>query len=185
MEPKKMMGFEAPGDQRVPVSVRDWTAMKLAAWKARFAFENIALKAIATIGRCRHEKNCPGATEETAPCFAGCPDREMRMDALVILNNARVFTPVNANQPYEPYFAPSREKYSETLSQLGAAEVERDALRGMLRSMGVEPPAPPENKEPARLEQKKNVEWSTEEDLEEEETPPTEEGTEEDNEIRP
>ncbi len=177
MESKKMMGFETPNDQRVPVSVRDWTAMKLAMWKARFAFENIALKAVATIGRCRHEKDCPGATEETAPCFAGCPDREMRMDALVILNNARVFSPVNANQPYEPYFAPSREKYSETLSQLGAAEVERDALRGMLRSMGVEPPAPPENKEPALLERKPAKQF-TEEDLEEE-TPPTEESTEE------
>ena len=96
----------------------------------------------------------------------------MRMDALVILNNARVFSPVNANQPYEPYFAPSREKYSETLSQLGAAEVERDALRGMLRSMGVEPPAPPENAEPARLEQKPAQQFM------EEETPPTEEESE-------
>lgn len=176
MDPRKMMGFEAPGDQRVPVSLRDWTAMKLGAWKAKFALENTALKAIAIIKRCRHEKDCPGATDETAPCFAGCQDREVRMDALVILNNARVFMPVNANQPHEPYFAPSREKYTETLTQLGAAEVERDTLRELLRSMDVEPPAPPENKEPALLSERKPAQQYTEEDLEE---PPTETETEE------
>lgn len=178
MEPRKMMGFEAPGDQRVPVSVRDWTAMKLAMWKSRFALEIVMRKASAILDRCRHEKDCPGATVETEPCFAGCLDRETRMDALVALNAARMFAPINANAPHEPYFAPSREKYSEMISQLGATEVERDALREMLRSMGVEPPTPPENTEPARLERKPNVEWNSEEDLEEE-TPPTEieEGT--------
>jgi hypothetical protein len=167
MEPRKMMGFETPNDQRVPVSVRDWTAMKLAIWKSRYALEIVARAASAILARCKHEEGCPGATVETEPCFAGCPDREMRMDALVALNAARMFTPVDAHQPMEPYFAPSRERYSETISQLGAAEVERDALREMLRSMGVESPTPPENAEPARLD-RKPVKQFTEEDLEEE-----------------
>src|SRR5512143_1753187 len=171
MDPKKMMGFQAPGDQRVPVSVRDWTSMKLAMWKARYALGIVARSVSEILARCKHEQGCPGETIETEPCFAGCPDRETRMDALVALNAARMFTPVNANQPNEPYFAPSRERYSETISQLGATEVERDALREMLRSMGVEPPTPPENTEPARLEQKPAK--FSEEDLEEE-TPPTE-----------
>jgi hypothetical protein len=178
MEPRKMMGFEAPGDQRVPVSVRDWTSMKLAMWKSRFALEIVMRKASAILDRCRHEKDCPGATVETEPCFAGCPDREQRMDALVALNAARMFAPINAHAPLEPYFAPSREKYSEMISQLGAVEVERDALREMLRSMGVEPPTPPENKEPARLEQKPAQQF-TEEDLVEDEeiADDSEEGT--------
>lgn len=169
MDPRKMMGFDTPSDQRVPVSVRDWTAMKFAAWKSRYALGIVAREAEAIIRRCRHEKDCPGETTETEPCFAGCPDREQRMSALVVLNAARVFTPVNANQPKEPYFAPSRERYSETLSQLGAVEVERDTMREVLRSMGVEPPTPPENAEPARLEQKPAQQF-TEEDLEEAET---------------
>lgn len=177
MDPKKMMGFQVSGDQRVPVSVRDWTAMKLAMWKSKFALGIVMREASAIIERCRHEKECPGATVETEPCFAGCPDREIRLSALVVLNAARMFTPVNAHQPMEPYFAPSRERYSETISQLGATEVERDALREMLRSMGVDSPTPPENTEPARLEQKPAQQF-TEEDLEEEETPPTEAETE-------
>ena len=168
MEPRKMMGFEAPGDQRVPVSVRDWTAMKLAMWKSRFALEIVMRNASAILDRCKHEKDCPGATSETEPCFAGCPDREQRMDALVAMNAARMFAPINANQPMEPYFAPSRERYCEMISELGATQVERDALREMLRSMGVDPPTPPENTEPARLEQKAAQQF-TEEDLVEDE----------------
>jgi hypothetical protein len=160
-----MMGFETPNDQRVPVSVRDWTGMKLAIWKSKFALGVVMKQAIAIIERCRHDKDCPGATIETEPCYASCPDREIRLSALVALNAARMFSPINANQPHEPYFAPSRERYSETIAELGALQIERDALLEMLRSMGVEPPAPPENTEPARLEQKP-VQQFTEEDFE-------------------
>ncbi len=169
------MGFETPSDKRVPVSVRDWTAMKLAMWKARYALGIVARSASEILARCKHEQGCPGETVETEPCFAGCPDRETRMDALVTLNAARMFTPVNAHQPMEPYFAPSRERYSETISQLGATEVERDALREMLRSMGAEPPTPPENTEPARLEQKPAQQFAEEDLILEEETAHTEE----------
>jgi len=165
-----MMGFDVPGDQRVPVTVRDWTSLKLSVWRSQFAFEIVVREAAAIIERCAHEKDCPGATIETEPCFANCKDREQRMSALVILNAARMFAPVNAQRPKEPYFAPSRESYSETLAELSATQAERDALREILRSMGVEAPTPPQNKEPAQLERKK--ERFSEEDFSEEERPP-------------
>lgn len=172
MEARKMMGFEVPSDQRVPVSVRDWTAMKLAMWRSMEALKIAAREAVAIIDRCHHEEGCPGKEEETASCFAGCPDREIRMSALVVLNAARVFSPINANRPNEPYFAPSRERYSETLAELGVAQIERDVLREALRAAGIDVPAPPPNEKPAELpESLKDTEFT----LPEEEETTTEE----------
>jgi hypothetical protein len=145
--------------------------MKLAMWRSRFACEVAAREAAAIIGRCKHEKDCPGATIETEPCFANCVDREQRMSALVVLNAARMFAPVIAPRPNQPYFAPSREYFSEVLAELGAAQVERDALREMLRSMGAEVPTPPQNTEPALLLE--SPAQFTMENLEEEEESPT------------
>lgn len=176
MDPKKLMGFESPGDQRVPVTVRDWTAMKLGAWRNQFAWEIAVREAISILGRCKHEKGCPGETVETEPCFANCRDREQRMSALVILNAARMFAPVNAHRPNEPYFAPSREYFSEVLSELGAVQVERDALREALRNLGAEPPGPPMKAELSLPLQKPPQQLM--EDFEEEAPPTeTEEGT--------
>jgi len=143
MDPKKLMGFETPADQRVPVSVREWTAMKLAMWRSFVAFEIAAREAVEIIARCRHAEKCPGENSESAPCWANCPDRELRMSALVILNAARSFAPVDARKPNEPYFAPSRERFSEVMAELGVAQIERDALREVLRKMGVDVPTPP------------------------------------------
>lgn len=138
-----MMGFETPGDQRVPVSVREWTSMKLAIWRGRYSGEIVMRQASAILDRCRHEPGCPGATIETEPCFSGCPDREIRMSALVALNAARQFAPIHARRPNEPYFAPSRERFSEVIAELGATQVECAAMRALLEKLGVEIPKPP------------------------------------------
>lgn len=64
----------------------------------------------------------------------GCPDREIRMSALVVLSAARQHAPTDVSKPADgPYFAPSREYFSEVLSSLHAAQVENKRLQDELR----------------------------------------------------
>lgn len=142
MHPQKLMGQDIPGDQKVPVPVRDWQAMKLAIWRSKVAFEIVSRQADEILARCRHANGCPGAKAEDAPCTPprfnengdtvdpGCLDRELRMSALVILNAARQFAPIDARRmANEPYYAPSREYFSEVMSDLAAAQIELEAYR--------------------------------------------------------
>lgn len=172
MDPRKMMGFESPGDQKVPVTVRDWSAMKLALWRSKTGWEIAKREAESILSGCAHAEGCPASEDETRPCISdiykktdqadgetddeyatrpsvcvqtGCPDRELRMSALVVLNAARMFAPVDARRlSGEPYFAPSREGFSEVLSELSAAQVELELLRKALRDAGVPIPSPSE-----------------------------------------
>jgi hypothetical protein len=74
-------------------------------------------------------EGCAGKTSETSPCLPDCPDRELRASALVILNAARQFAPLDARRQADgPYYAPSRESFSETMAELGACQFEIDAL---------------------------------------------------------
>ncbi len=139
------MGLESMGDKKVPVTLRNWSAIKLALWRSKVSWDIATRAAQEIIAGCRHAEGCPGAVFEHEPCFAACPDRETRMSACVILNAGRVFGPVNVPRPDAgPYFAPSREYFSEVLADLLATQEERDALR-TLNVTGVDPP---KNEEP-------------------------------------
>jgi len=159
MEPAKLMGYETPGDKKVPVTVRDWNAQKLALWRSK-GFSEIAVhEALAILNRCTHKPGCPGIESETEPCLApsymkdeasdsevlveGCPDREQRMSALVILNAARQLAPEDARKPADqPYIAPSREYYSEVMAELSRAQIENEMFRALLREAGIAIPEP-------------------------------------------
>lgn len=152
MQPRKMMGFVTPGDQKIPVSVRDWNGMKLALWRSKVAWDIAERTAAEILERCDHEPGCAAQQDETEPCAPGCIDRELRMSTLVILNAARMFAPIDARQPAAgPYMAPSREYFSEIVAELGATQLELDVLRKVLFEAGIEPPTPPENTEPRAL----------------------------------
>jgi hypothetical protein len=138
----KMMGYEIPGDEKVPVPVRDWNGLKLGLWRTKTALEIAAREADTILSQCAHLDGCPGAQIETEPCISptydaegktvqlGCPDREIRMSALVILNAARQLAPVDPRRvAKEPYFAPSREYFSEVLSTLAATLAELEAMK--------------------------------------------------------
>lgn len=148
MDAKKLMGFETPGDKRVAVPVRDWDAMKRGAWRSRISWEIAVRQALDILMRCEHSEKCPGFESELEPCLSSCPDREIRMSALVILNAARAFAPVDARRPADgQYFAPSREYFSDMVSMLGAQQLERDAMLEVILKAGLKPPLPPENVE--------------------------------------
>jgi hypothetical protein len=168
MNPQKMMGYEIPGDQKAAIPIRDWTAMKLALWRSKVAWDIAMTQADEILGQCRHREGCLGADDENEPCVLdryaaqedgthvrveeGCVDRELRMSALVIVNAGRQFAPAVAHKPADaPYFAPSREYFSEVLASLVAAEAEIEALRATLGEQA--PPRPPPNSvaPPSRL----------------------------------
>lgn len=170
MDQKKMQGFEIPGDQKIPVTVRDWNGMKLAAWRSKVAWEIAAREATEILRGCEHVNGCPGEDDDTQPCVSdrwekphqeaddtdgvylaapgvqvqkGCPDRELRMSALVVLNAARMFAPIDARRvAADPYMAPSREYFSEMIAELAATQVENNALREALRAANVPVPSP-------------------------------------------
>jgi hypothetical protein len=144
MDPRKMMGLTSPGDHRVPVPVRDWGAMKRALWRSRTAWEIVVREAAGILDWCAHMPGCAGEAVETEPCLPDCPGRELRMSALVILNAARQFAPIDARQPAnEPYLAPSRERYSEVFAELAAAQAELEAMHTALNAVGVAVKPPP------------------------------------------
>jgi hypothetical protein len=127
---RKMMGLDTPGDKVVSISVRDWDSMRLAVWRSRTAWDAVEKQAKALIGAAKHAEGCPGLAVETEPCLPACSDREQRLSALVILSAARQFAPVAAVRPANSmYIAPSRERYSEMLSELVAAQAELEELR--------------------------------------------------------
>lgn len=140
----RMMGYATPGDQKVSIPIRDWNALRLALWRSRVGWETAMRAAVEIVDRCEHVDGCPGTENESEPCLPdyyehagtttvlvsrGCKDREMRMSALVVLNAARMFAPVDARRlANDPYFAPSREYFSEVLATLAATQLELDAL---------------------------------------------------------
>lgn len=155
---KGLLGVDSPGDQKIGVTIRNWIGLQLALWRSKVSWDIAHRAAQEIVDRCEHVDGCPGLEDESAPCISdryeqppeegapavlvdkGCPDREQRMSALVILNAARRFAPIEARQPaHQPYFAPSREYFSEVLADLLATQAERDALRAAL---GIETPAP-------------------------------------------
>ena len=152
----KMMGFETPGDKKIPVTVRDWNAMKLAVWRSKIAWEIVEREASGILEHCTHSDGCPGIETETVPCLSdqyqqvsedkteivkmGCSDREKRASALVILNAARQFAHKDVRKvANETYFAPSREYFSEILAELAAAQTEIEVLQSKLDSNKKEP----------------------------------------------
>jgi len=128
MDNSKLMGFVSPDDKKIAVPIRHWEGMKRRLWYSKVAWDIALKEATGLLDRCAHMEGCAGKTSETAPCLFDCPDRELRMSALVILNAARQFAPLEAIQANGPYFAPSREHFSEVISELGACQVELEAL---------------------------------------------------------
>ena len=128
---RKLMGLDSPLDQKISVTVRDWNVIKIALWRNRVAWEIVTRSAEEMVESCAHMEGCPGKSSETSPCLRDCPDREMRMSVLVILNAARPFGQFIVNKPADaPYYAPSREYYSSLLAELMVARAELEALRG-------------------------------------------------------
>jgi len=128
---KKLLGFESPDEKKIPIQVGTWNAQKLALWRSKYAWDIAVRQAEAIVEACEHDPECPAMDNETAICAPGCPDREIRMSALVILNAARQFAPFDARQLAKaPYYAPSREQFSEVLGELGATQAELEAIRG-------------------------------------------------------
>jgi hypothetical protein len=129
-DPKKLMGFETSADKKVPIRTGDWDAMKLALWRANSAWETIAREATVLLEACKHADGCPGKEDEFKPCLPGCPDREKRLSALVILGASKQCAPIDAKKVADgPYFAPSREYFSEVIAELAAAQIEIERLR--------------------------------------------------------
>jgi hypothetical protein len=125
----KMVGLVIPGDEKVPVPVRDWDGMRRQLWRSKASWEIAQKEATNLLAQCAHMEGCAGKTIETAPCLVDCPDRELRMSALVILNAARQFAPIDARRLAEgPYYAPSREHFSEVLAELAVCQVSLEAI---------------------------------------------------------
>lgn len=143
MDFKKMGGWESPDDKQVPIKVGVWNAQKLGLWRSKVGWDIAARQAEDIVGRCKHTEGCPSEVSETEPCLLSCPDREVRMSALVILGAARQFAPVDAKRLASmPYYAPSREQFSEVLSELAATQAELAAIRGSAVTAPAENPVP-------------------------------------------
>ncbi|GAG38672.1 unnamed protein product, partial [marine sediment metagenome] len=141
-DPKKMMGLKVPGDESVSVPSRHWFAMKLALWRSKAALDIAQRAAKDIVDACKHEPECAGKTNELEVCRPGCPDREIRLSALVVLNAARQFAPIVTKPADAPYYAPSREHFSEVLAALAAAQAELESIRGSAITTPPEPSAP-------------------------------------------
>lgn len=146
MDPKRLLGIETDGDRLVKLPARHWDATKHALWRCKYAWEIVEREAKIQLARCKHIEGCEGKTDETKPCLMGCPDREMRLSALVFLGAARQFAPIEARKLANGtiYIPPGREHFSEIVAELLATQAELETLRGTV----VTAPSPNEENEP-------------------------------------
>lgn len=143
---RHLMGLDP--EPRTPIDNRVWFGTKLALWRSQVAWEITFKQTAEILGRCAHMTGCPAESTETEPCLADCPDREIRMSALVILNAARQFAPINASKlANQPYTSPSREYFSGIVGQFAACQAELETLRGTVVTV------PPTN-DPPQLKEK-------------------------------
>jgi hypothetical protein len=133
-------------EPQTKIDNRVWFGTKLALWRSKVGWEIAVKQATEILARCRHADGCAGDKDEQAPCQADCPDREVRMSALVVLNAGRQFAPLNASKlAQQPYVMPSREYFSAVIAELAAAQAELEVLRGTVVTMPA--PNPPQLKE--------------------------------------
>jgi hypothetical protein len=125
-----LLGLETDADKKVTIPIRHWEAMRLALWRSRVSWEAVLPQARLILDQCGHVEGCPGITSESEPCGPDCPDRERRLSVLVIMAAAKRFAPLDARRPADGiYIAPSRERFSEVMAELTAAQLELDVLR--------------------------------------------------------
>jgi hypothetical protein len=145
-----MLGLETDGDKKVTLPVRHWEAMRLALWRNKVAWEAVLPQARLILVECGHVEGCPGISAESEPCGPDCPDRERRLSALVIIAAAKRFAAIDARRPTEATFiAPSRERFSEIISELMAAQLELDVLH----AQGHTVTPPPQGDAPPQLDE--------------------------------
>lgn len=148
----------AAPEARVPVDARIWFGQKLALWRSKVGWGIAERQAAEIVGRCRHADGCAGAEDEAEPCLDACPDREIRMSAMVVLSAARQCAPVSASKLAEqPYQMPSREYFSGVVAELAACQAELEALRGTVVTAPPQDDVDPKTlntSEPRRLEEK-------------------------------
>jgi hypothetical protein len=141
-----MLGLDP--EKQTKVDNRVWFGQKLALWRSKYAWDLAAKQASEIVARCRHMTGCPAEVDEKEPCLPNCPDREFRMSALVVLNAARDFAPVNASKlAQQPYTMPSREYFSGVVGELAACQAELEILRGTVVTM-------PPDSDPLQLKEK-------------------------------
>jgi len=128
-----MMGFGP--EPRTTVDNRVWFGQKLALWKSKVALEIAGKQAAEILARCAHMTGCPAESVETESCLPDCPDREIRMSALVILSAAHQLAPPVASKLAQPYTAPSRETFSAIVADLAACQAVLETLRGAAVTM--------------------------------------------------
>lgn len=146
MTQQRMLGNEP--EPRTLVDNRVWFGTRLMLWRSQVAWDIAVKQATEIVARCRHVTGCPAESIETDPCLSDCPDREIRLSALVVLNAARQFAPINASKvTQQSYTAPSREYFSAIVADLAACQAELEVLRGTVITM------PPPN-EPPTLKEK-------------------------------
>jgi hypothetical protein len=145
---RRLLGLETDADRKVTIPIRHWEAMRLALWRSKVAWEAVLPQARLILDQCGHADGCPGITSESEPCGPDCPDRERRLSVLVIMAAAKQFAPLDARRPADGvrYIAPSRERFSEVLAELAAAQLELDVLhaRGYTETPPPHSDAPPQ-----------------------------------------
>jgi hypothetical protein len=135
-----MLGLDP--EPRTLVDNRVWFGQKLALWKSKVGWEIATKQAAEIVARCAHMTGCPAEKVETELCLRDCPDREIRMSALVVLNAARQFAPPVASKiSGQLYTMPSREYFSAVVAELAACQAELETLRGT--AMTMPPPSDP------------------------------------------
>ncbi len=134
-----MLGLDP--ELQTKVDNRVWFAQRLALWRSKVAWDIAVKQASEIVQRCRHEHGCDGAKDDGAPCLAECPDREIRMSALVVLGAGLQFAPVSAAKVLaQPFSAPGREYFTSIVAELAACQAELEILRGTVVAV----PAPNE-----------------------------------------
>jgi hypothetical protein len=135
----QLLGFQKP--EMVSVDAKKWQAVRRQLVRLVIGWRYAAKESGRILETCRHADGCRAAAgDHTAPCLPACPDREVRLSALVIAHNAELYAmlretmglPLRVDGDFHP---PSRETWDAVVSELEAVREGKDVLNEIMDAM--------------------------------------------------
>jgi len=134
----QLLGFQA--EEKVTIDAKRWQGVRRQLVRLVIGWRYAEKEASRILEVCRHAEGCLGASDRSKPCLPACPDREMRLSALVIQRNAEQYAmvretlglPLRVEGEFHP---PSRETWDAVISEIEAAREGKDVLDDIMKAM--------------------------------------------------
>lgn len=123
-------------DEKVTVDARKYKAMRRQLLRMVLGYVAVEREVCRILESCQHAEGCEAVNDRARPCQHDCPDRETWLSALVVLGNAREYTPMRGSLPSrlgDDYSPPPREYFDQVVTELELLREGPDVLEELAR----------------------------------------------------